>query len=42
MLGAALGAIGGAIGGSLSDVGIDGEFIDSVREEAKLREVFAA
>ncbi|MBD0423897.1 DUF1269 domain-containing protein [Streptomyces sp. NPDC052309] len=33
LLGAALGALSGALGGSLADVGIDDDFIDSVRGE---------
>lgn len=35
LLGAAVGALGGALGGSLADVGIDDDFIDSVRDEVK-------
>ncbi|MEU0402267.1 DUF1269 domain-containing protein [Streptomyces sp. NPDC006197] len=35
LLGAALGALGGALGGSLADVGIDDDFIESVRGEVK-------
>lgn len=33
LLGAAIGAAAGAIGGALTDVGIDDEFIDSVRSK---------
>ncbi|MFF3909686.1 DUF1269 domain-containing protein [Streptomyces sp. NPDC001848] len=35
LLGAAVGAFSGALGGSLADVGIDDDFIESVRGEVK-------